>query len=283
MVETNLVALAIKTYQRLLPELNSKQPQEIISQLQPEPWNLAPLVQLPTVGQTLHSINPVPCHSILIGACEDGLPFLLDLAQPAAGPLLVTGDAGCGKTRQLKVMVESALRLASPREIQIGVVTGRPEEWSDLFDPYKRIKHSMGVVTWEGPALVNLIDSLVTLAEDRYKGRRGGTAVILIVEDLSQIQGVDNRDQMAFHWLLQNGPQVGIWVIASLQAELAVALPFWVDVFRTRLFGKIDSGEVGQRLAIYPGLETSHLITGSEFCTRLGKEWMSYWVPELGD
>jgi hypothetical protein len=276
MVNTTLVALAIETYQRLIPELNQ-------TQIQPDPWSLAPLMQLLSVGQTLHSIESAPYKSVLIGTCEDGVPFLLDLTQPSAGPLLVTGDQSSGKTRQLKVMVESALRLATPREIQIGVISDRLDEWSDLFDPYNRIKHSLGLYTWSGETLPNLIHSMTALAEDRLNGRRMGTSVLLIVEDLSRIEVLDYSEQMAFHWLLQNGAQVGIWVVASLRAEQAAEMPFWVDVFRTRLFGKIALPSLAQQLAIYEGIETGHLIPGFEFCTRLGKKWLSYWVPELGD
>ncbi len=276
MVDTNLVALAIETYQRLIPDLNQ-------TQIQPDPWSLAPLMQLPSVGQTLHAIESVPYKSVLIGTCEDGVPFMLDLTQPSAGPLLVTGDPSSGKTRQLKVMVDSALRLATPREIQIGVISDRLDEWADLFDPYKRIKQSLGLYSWSSETLADLIHSMTALAEDRLNHRRGGTSVLLIVEDLSQIEVLDYDDQMAFHWLLQNGAQVGIWVVASLRAEQAAGMPFWVDVFRTRLFGKIDSPRVAQQLALYEGLETGHLIPGFEFCTRLGKKWLSYWIPELGD
>ena len=283
MVETSLMSLAIEAYQRLLPELKLKQNVKASPVDQPEPWNLAPLMQLPTVGQTLYAIKPVPYQSILIGACEDGLPFLLDLAQPSAGPVLVTGDAKCGKTHQMKVMVESALRLASPREIQIGIVTGHPDEWDDLFDPYQRVKQSLGVFTWDSDALATLISSLADLVEARFTGKRNGPVVLLMVEDLSKVETLETSCQMTLHWLLENGPQVGVWAIASVQADQAVTLPYWVSVFRTRLFGRISSPELAGQLAVYPGLEAEQLVSGSEFCTRLEKSWMPYWVPESGD
>ncbi len=282
MADTSLMALALEAYQHLLPELKQKANTKASSG-EAEPWNMTPLMRLPTVGQVLYSIKPVPYQSILIGACEDGLPFLLDLAQPASGPVLVTGDARCGKTRQLKVMVESALRLASPREIQIGVVTAHPEEWADLFDPYQGVKHSLGIYPWNHDSLSSLINSLAGLVEDRFTGRRNGPMVLLIIEDLSQVETLETSDQMTFHWLLENGAQVGVWPVASALAGQATSLPYWVDVFRTRLFGRIASPEVARQLAIYPDLEAGQLMAGSEFCTRLDNAWMSYWVPESGD
>lgn len=282
MVETNLVSLAIETYQRLLPELNHKLARNSNPD-QSNEWSLAPVVQLPTVKQLLGSIEPAPYHSILIGSCEDGLPFLLDLAQPAAGPLLVVGDRDCGKTRQMKVMAESALCLASPREIQIGVVTDEPGNWSALFIPSQRSRHKLGVFTWADPETARLIESLAGLAEARLSGKRNGTAVLFFVENLARIQDLDYRVQMAFHWLLENGSQCGIWVITSLQANEAVDLPFWVNIFHTRLFGKIETPEIAEQLSVFGGLDSVPLLPGAEFCTWLGKEWMPYWVPVLGE
>ncbi len=282
MVETNLVSLAIETYQRLLPELSQKLARSPTSG-QKDEWSLAPVVQLPTVKQMLGSIEPAPYHSILIGSCEDGLPFLLDLGQPAAGPLLVVGDKACGKTRQMKVMAESALCLASPREIQIGVITDEPEDWSDLFTPSQRSRQKLGVYSWADPEAARLIESLASLAEARLNGKRNGTSVLFFVENLARIQDLDYRVQMAFHWLLENGAQCGIWVITSLLAKDAVELPFWVDIFRTRLFGKIETPETAEQLSIFGGLDSIPLLPGAEFCTWLGKEWMSYWVPVLSD
>jgi hypothetical protein len=283
MTDTNLVSLALETYQRLFPGNTQNNSLATKTPNPSEVWNLSPLVQLPTVGQTLHAVEPTPYKSILIGACEDGMPFMLDLTQPSTGPILVTGDAECGKTRQLKVMVESALRSASPREIQIGVISDQLDEWSNLFDPYQRVKYSLGLYPWSGEAVIALIDAMVTLAEDRLGGRRGGPSILLMVDDLSRIDGLDYRAQMAFHWLLQNGAQAGIWVVASLQSDQAAEMPFWVALFRTRLFGKIGDSAIASQLAIYDGFELDHLISGLEFCTRTGKKWLSYWVPQLGD
>ncbi len=77
---------------------------------------------------------PVSRGSLLLGLAEDGLPVLLDLYDPAPGPLLVAGDGGSGKTAFLQSLAR-ATGLQDPGDIQFGVVTPFPEEWTAAGDP----------------------------------------------------------------------------------------------------------------------------------------------------
>jgi len=69
--------------------------------------------------------------SLQLGLAEDGLPLLLDLYDPAPGPLLVAGDGGSGKTTFLQSLAQAS-DLQNPGEIQFGVMSPFPEEWTIL-------------------------------------------------------------------------------------------------------------------------------------------------------
>ena len=112
-------------------------------------------------------------------------------------------------------------------------------------------------------------------------GKRTGAAVLLMVDAMPRIQDLEYGLQMQFHWLLQNGATFGIWPVAAIDAAQAAELPFWTDVFRTRLIGQIASPKIAQELAIYDGINTANQMPGVEFCAWLGKEWMNYWIPRF--
>ncbi len=73
----------------------------------------------PTLAGLLESLPEPPPYAALLGACEDGLPFLFDLTNPAPGAVLVTGDAAGGKTRLLHSILHSACRMNTPESAHL--------------------------------------------------------------------------------------------------------------------------------------------------------------------
>jgi hypothetical protein len=234
-------------------------------------------------GQVLAVLEPPPAQALLVGACEDGLPFLLDLSDPQGGPVLVSADAGCGKTRQLMVMVESGMRLSTPRRLQVAVVTANPDEWRDLFVQPQYSRHLLGCCAWNDPLAADLLAYLLQLCEDRHAGKRLGADVLLALDDLSPLEKLPLQAQSAAQRLLQDGPQVGIWVLAAWRAETAARKPFWTDLFRTRLLGKISADASAQKLAVFEVNLLDRLIPGAEFCAWVDGIWTRYQVPRVGD
>ena len=58
----------------------------------------SPIQLAPTpLNQILDQFGILPNKAIFLGAAYDGLPILLNLNDPTPGPILVTGDQGCGK------------------------------------------------------------------------------------------------------------------------------------------------------------------------------------------
>jgi hypothetical protein len=273
---TNLFNLALETYNRILPELREKiKPDNQSQALKRSGFNL------PMVSDVLDHYRPLPFQTILIGDCKDGLPFLFDLNQPANGALLVTGDPACGKTRQLQVMVESALQLYTPRQLQVATIASWKEDWERILETPDRLRYCHSLTPWYDRDVSELILNLASLADDRRNGRRRGAQVLLVIDDLSKITEIDYEAQVNLHWLIESGPQSGIWPLVSLEANQSQEMKYWVDVFRTRLLGHIDSPTLANDLSIYEGNRCAQLSPSAEFTVWMGNDWIIYNLPVL--
>jgi hypothetical protein len=276
MNNVNLMTLALDTSNRLLPELRQKNMQKNAFDK-----SYPTMLDTPSITQVLDRNQPVPFQTTLIGDCQDGLPFLMDLNQPENGPVLVTGDPETGKTRQLQVMVETALRLYTPRQVQVAVITRWPGDWEDILLGSSRRKFCHAITNLFDRKFMELVMDLTGLAEDRRNGRRRGAQVLLVIDELTGINDLDYEVQVNLRWLLEYGPQSGIWPLVSLEASKTQDMLYWVDVFRTRLLGHMDSITLANDLAIYPGNRCTQLIPSLEFIAWMGSDWITYHLPVL--
>lgn len=232
-----------------------------------------------TVGTMLDAIQPAPARSILLGRCSDGLPFLMTLGDPTLGAILIGCEAGHGKTHQLQVIAESAMRSQSPRHLQVAVLTLNPSEW-DSSQKGAAAKFLYGLSAWYDPKAEDLLAELTTLAEARREGKRTGTDVLLILDDLNAAEDLGWEAQMNLRWLLEYGAQSGIWLVATLNADLAADQRYWVDTFRTRILGKVSESKLAEMLANRDDANTTDLLPGA-FKIWTGSAWLKYTLPLL--
>lgn len=274
MSDANMLTLAVETYQRLLPELKNmlvRRNQRIPDQVQE--------IQTPTLAEILQAVQPIPPQTCVVGLCEDNLPFLLDLTGSDTGSLLVTGDPSCGKTEHLKVLAESAIGLNSPHEVQIAVLTNDPDAWAGLRETPGYDRYFIGIFAWYEQGAGDLVNTLVSLGEDRSSGRHPGATVLLLVDHLPGVFEADFEIQNGLHWLLEYGSYSHIRPVASMDAQLCPSNPFWVDTFRTFLIGRIASDSLAQSLGLSGVMSTQNLISNHEFSAFTGQTWTRYRLP----
>jgi hypothetical protein len=234
------------------------------------------------VGGLMSSIKPTPKRSALLGKCDDGLPFLIEMGDPELGAILVACDTGCGKTHQLQVMVDSALRTQAPHEFQVAILTLNIEEWSGVIRNPKQKKFVQGCYAWYDDRVAGMIESLTELAEARLEGERQGADILLVLDDLDAVEDLSMEAQVNLRWLLEYGPQAAIWVVGTLDARLTSGMQYWVEPFRTQIIGRVESKQDIDSLALHSNLPWPPVEAG-EFQVWTGDAWMRYRLPLLGD
>ena len=237
---------------------------------------LTSLVWPPSLAELLQTFNEPPQYAALLGACEDGLPFLFDLTNPAPGAILVTADAAGGKTSLLHSILHSACRLNSPQQLTFNVIARQPEEYLDLNE----MEHCDAILPVEEPAASDLIAELVQLVEIRKRSHPQDPAIVLVIDDLASL--LSFLDEQAFsrlYWLIRHGPRYQIWTLASLVTEQASQLDLrFLSAFRTRLFGYIRDERLAQQLAGDSVVATRDLEKGRQFYVPYGGEWLRFWI-----
>jgi hypothetical protein len=187
------------------------------------------------IHELVNAYGPFSPNNAMVGVCEDGLPFMLDLNNADIGSILVTGEPGCGKTALLKFILASASLLNSPEQVMFQVVTPEPRE----YHPFSHNPHCNRIYQSRKAETTCLIDSLLQLADRRQHHPGEGATQLLVIDDLPDfIHGLDNETYWGFEWLVRYGTRRRIWVIAS-QSTAAMN---WLDSellesFQTRVWG----------------------------------------------
>ena len=233
----------------------------------------------PSLTELLESLSEPPPYAALLGACEDGLPFLFDLSNPAPGAILVTGDAGGGKTRLLQSILHSACRMNPPEQLTFNVVARQPDEYLDLDE----MEHCQAILPVEEQAVADLIVQLVETIETRKRNHPQDPAMILVIDDLAALLSfLDEQSFARLYWLIRHGPRYQVWTLASLPAEQADQLePRFLSAFRTRLFGYMHNERLAQRLAGDDGIATRDIEKGRQFYVPYGGEWLRFWICKV--
>lgn len=257
-----------------LTELNTKTPgsSDPIKQTAPA---------VPTLDSVLAQIGPIPTEALFLGMAPDGLPVLLNLHDPHPGPILIAGDAGCGKTAFLQTIAQSVARTHGPDDIQFGIVTNYPDEWESMEATSQRA----GIFPVGHQSTHEFIHSLAAWAHSNKNTRQ---CILLLVDDLESVASLELEAVQDFRWLLLRGPARRVWPIVTMNAGRYGQVIAWLQNFRTRIFGHIANGRVAEALGADKTSGLNQLEAGNQFTLRetrvpraLGGEenWLRFWLP----
>ena len=250
---------------------------EALAELKPEieaaTHQIIPAPALPSLGEVLAEVGPMPPEALFLGVAEDGLPVLLNLHDPVPGPVLITGDPGTGKTGLLHTIASAAGKMHQPDELQFGVLTRYPDEWSALED----IPNNVGVFPLYHQSSEDFILSLASWAHGNHTSKQ---SVLLLLDDLDAAVDLDFDARQNLRWLLLRGPARRVWPLITLNPHRMQNIIPWLESFRTRIFGTIqDAQHIRQFDAGKAEMET--LAKGSEFTLREGDHWLRFWIPSI--
>src|SRR5215213_10900160 len=249
---------------------------EAMAELQPEidaARRSQPVPALPPLNEVLTEFGSMPTEALFLGVASDGLPVLLNLFDPIPGPLLISGDAGTGKTGLLQIIATAAGRTHQPEALQFGVLTNHPDEWSGLAN----IPNNVGVFSINDRSAEDFILSLASWAHGNKTSQQ---SVILLLDDLEAATNLDFDAKQNLRWLLLRGPARRVWPIITLNPNRVENILPWLDAFRTRVFGTMQNQkQISQLDAVSAELES--LNSGSHFTLQEGDHWLRFWLPSI--
>jgi hypothetical protein len=210
---------------------------------------------------------------LLLGTAEDGLPVLLDLYNPAPGPLLVAGDGGSGKTALLQSLARLA-GLQDPGDIQFGVVTPFPEEWSAL----ENLPHCLGIWPSFHPSAQAFLGRLANWAEALPGTRQ---AILLLFDGFDLLSGRDFESLHNLRRLLLYGPEHQVWPVVTVTPARLPHLQSWLDYFHTRLLGHVKNHHNARILTDEPQAALADLLPGAQFGLSQSGNWLKFWLPPI--
>lgn len=227
------------------------------------------------LSELMDRLGPLPPCSALMGVCEDGLPFLLDLADPSPGSILVIADEGSGKTSLLRAILTSASALNRPEQVSFTLLTPIPGEFETLSD----LDNCRAVLSAYDRTASELIVELSELTEQRKNMRNQGTVEILAIDDLAAlVQNNDYEVNTRLRWLIAYGPQAAIWPIATIKTGQLWRIRDGIyEAFGTTFVGRTSSSQLPSGL----GSTTMRLEIPGVFTAPLGDEWIRFWIPNL--
>ncbi len=253
--------LALQAYQEIQSEL--------LQEKQVEPQAGQPF----NAGSSItHSVQ-LPGGNLLLGMAEDGLPLLLDLYEPSPGPLLVAGDGDSGKTAFLQSLARAA-SLQNPGDIQFGVLTPFPEDWTTL----EALPNCLGIWPAYHPSASAFISQLVSWAQALPGTRQ---ALLLLFDGFDLMTGSEVQSLHDLRWLLMYGPERHVWPVISINPARLAHLRPWLDYFHTRVLGHVKHIHNARALVEDPRVSLDDLHPGKQFGLSQSGSWLKFWLPPL--
>ena len=266
MTEPNRYALMMEALNELKPEIDAARRTQSPPQAKPKP-------AVPMLGDVLAGYAPMPHGALFLGVASDDLPVLLNLHDPVPGPILVTADAGAGKTTLLQTIALAAGAMHKPEDLQFGVLTNHPDEWSAV----QGIPNNVGVLSLREQEAEDFILSLASWAHDNKTSQQ---SVLLLLDDLEAASNLDFDARQNLRWLLLRGPARRVWPIITLNPSRMENILPWLDAFHTRIFGTMQNPRHVRQLDAVSA-ELGSLENGSHFTLREGDSWLRFWLPSI--
>lgn len=209
--------------------------------------------------------------SLLLGLAEDGLPVMLDLYDPTPGPLLVAADGGSGKTAFLQFLAQ-ATNIQVPGEIQFGVLTPFPEEWSAL----ETLPNCLGIWPVHHPAAGTFLSHLISWADVLPQSRQ---VVLVMFDGLDLLAASGFQVRHDLRWLLMHGPEQQIWPVVTVNPGRLNRIDTWLDFFETRILGQVKRSQTARLLVDDPEIDLAELLPGKQFGLSRRAGWLKFWLP----
>jgi hypothetical protein len=231
----------------------------------------------PYLKNVLNQLTPHPSRTMMLGVCDDGLPLLLDLTNPAPGAILAVSDVQYANITFVKSLLSSACFLNTPGQLQVHILSLHKNDFPDF---YKR-PHFTQQISPNQPNSHDLIEALCDLVEVRQRGQNRGPAHLLVIDGLDLILNNSKERQLAdFLWLIQEGPLHRVWPLVTLGSSyFKEDMLSIIERFGTYVIGRVEASTLINHLAGDAVLDTSHLVPGVEALVYSGFDFIHIQIP----
>ena len=213
-------------------------------------------------------------YSMILGQCEDQLPLIMTLDNPAPGSIMIAGDPNSGKQRLVNAILKSAVLLNTPDRIQIYIITNNPEKFAEL----PQTKYCQVIHNQREYEVQKCIKTLSDLVDKRWQRGFDAPIIILAIDDLALFtERLDRTGVAQLFKLFRHGPRYRIWTLATLTAtRYSISNMKLLSAFRTRLVGKFASLHLATQVTGDADSPAVFLESGSQFCVAVGNEWLKF-------
>ena len=232
---------------------------------------IQPILTQPPLNNVLDQFGPMPLEALFLGVAFDELPVLLNLHDPIPGPLLIISDPGMGKTSLLNTIARATEKMHQPSDVLFGTLTNHPDEWNGMNES----PNNIGTFSIQDSSACDFITSLAAWAHEHHSSNQ---SILLLIDDLEALLGMDTNSVQDLRWLLLRGPSKRVWPIITLSTQYLEAMGDWLELFRTRILGKIQNPYQIQMLGAGQTKLNSYMNKG-EFVLREGNHWLKFWTP----
>lgn len=222
----------------------------------------------------------LPAQSVLLGACDDGRPLMLDLFDPEPGALLALGDDRESQLELLRNVIDSSASRNLPRRLQFLVISHQPQVWQSWVSERGFDRHCLGIAGAEEQSVSAWVLRLADWTERRRLGKMSGPPILLVLDTLSFVSRLPNGVSQNFDWMVKEGPPAQIWTLAAISTELASSLGERVmRVFRCHILGQSKDPRAYIQLTGLNEQDAAGFNEPRRFAVHLGSRLIPFRLP----
>lgn len=234
------------------------------------------IFEVPTLEEVLDKLHSLPAYSLILGISEDGMPLILDLSDPYCGSFLIASDNGFTNFHLLYSLLTSGYKINTPAEVNLHLISPQVNE---LIELHRQPSFKIGFDPAR-PECEIVVEEMVNLIHQRQGTLDIQPIHILAIDGLDLLfQTLSSESQRWFTWLVENGPEAGLWIFASIESR-RIRKPHYsvIDGFPSRILGNIQSPRLTRTLSDLSRNRLDDLIPGEQFLVRSEGESHKIWL-----
>jgi hypothetical protein len=222
--------------------------------------------------------SPLPAYSIFLGLCDDNVPLVLDLTDTYTGSFLIAGDDDASNFKILSTLLTAAYCFNSAKEVNIDLI-------SSQLDDFLRLLKTPHLNLCLKPQQIETSIAIEELVNLCYQRRKGETLIpfhLVSIDGLDElIKNVDSQIRKLIAWLIENGPEVGVYVIATIESNRIIPSHFpLVECFPSRILNAVSNTWMARYLSGMRVPNLSDLTPGLDVVVFTGNKQKRIRIPQ---